>query len=151
MRFSEEMKNHRLIVAAAGSGKTTFLVEEALKITTKRVLITTFTEANEAEIRCRIIDKKRFIPSNITVQTWFAFLLQHGVRPYQGSSFEPDIKGLNLISGQSSQGIAEANTQNHYFDTQGRIYSDKVSKFLIKCDKATNGNDVPPITEPRLG
>ena len=45
------MKNNRLIVAAAGSGKTTFLVEEALKIKDKNVLMTTFTEANEAEIK----------------------------------------------------------------------------------------------------
>ena len=53
------MKNNRLIVAAAGSGKTTFLVKEALKIKDKNVLMTTFTEANEAEIRKKIIEKNK--------------------------------------------------------------------------------------------
>ena len=75
---NQVMKNNRLIVAAAGSGKTTFLVEEALKIKDKNVLMTTFTEANEAEIRKKIIQKNKFIPSNIIVQTWFSMLLQHG-------------------------------------------------------------------------
>jgi DNA helicase-2/ATP-dependent DNA helicase PcrA len=44
------MTNDKLIIAAAGAGKTTFLVTEALKMT-ERVLITTYTQANEAEIK----------------------------------------------------------------------------------------------------
>ena len=39
------MNNNKLIIAAAGSGKTTQLVEEALKIKAKKVLITTYTQA----------------------------------------------------------------------------------------------------------
>ena len=49
------MNQNKLIVAAAGAGKTTFLVNEALKIKDERVLITTYTQANEAEIRKKII------------------------------------------------------------------------------------------------
>ncbi|MFH0906204.1 MAG: UvrD-helicase domain-containing protein, partial [archaeon] len=78
------MSNNKLIIAAAGSGKTTFLVNEALK-KEGNVLITTFTEANEAEIKNKIIKIRKCIPSNIIIQTWFSFLLQHGVRPYQDS------------------------------------------------------------------
>ena len=64
--------------------------------------MTTFTEANEAEIRKKIVEKNKFIPSNITVQTWFSTLLQHGIRPYQGCLFDHDIKGMNLVSGRSA-------------------------------------------------
>ena len=74
------MNKNKLIIAAAGSGKTTYLVDKAKEIKHENVLITTYTEENENEIR------KKFdgsIPSNITIQTWFSFLLQHGVRPYQ--------------------------------------------------------------------
>ena len=95
------MPKNRLIIAVAGSGKTTFLVNEALKNSKTRVLITTYTEANEAEIRNKIIQKKKCIPSNITVQTWFSFLLQHGVRPYQGALnevlWDNDINGRNFV------------------------------------------------------
>lgn len=46
--------SNKLIIAAAGSGKTTYLVKEALELKDSRVLITTYTEANEAEIRKKI-------------------------------------------------------------------------------------------------
>lgn len=84
MQLPENMSKNRLMIAAAGSGKTTFLVKEALSVKDKNVLITTYTEANEAEIRKIIVQEtKGYIPENITIQTWFSFLLQHGVRPYQ--------------------------------------------------------------------
>ena len=63
----------KLIIAAAGSGKTTYLVKEALKITSDRVLITTFTDANEHEIRTKFFKSNGSIPENVTVQTWFSF------------------------------------------------------------------------------
>ncbi len=130
----------KLIIAAAGSGKTTFLVDEALKADqSQKVLITTFTEANEAGIKNKIIEKNKFIPGNISVQTWFSFLLQHGVRPYQGYFFEYEIKGMHLVSGQSGSYTKETDIEKHYFDSKHRIYSDKISKFLIKCHEASNG------------
>lgn len=93
--------NNRLLIAAAGSGKTTFLVDEALKQKEGKILITTYTQANEEEIRKKIIEKNKVIPENITVQTWFSFLLKHGVRPFQGVLFEKKIKGLILVNSQS--------------------------------------------------
>ena len=45
--------NNKLIIAAAGSGKTTVLVKKALQIKDEKVLITTYTQANEAEIKKR--------------------------------------------------------------------------------------------------
>jgi ATP-dependent DNA helicase UvrD/PcrA len=83
MLLSGAMDNNKLIIAAAGSGKTTFLVNRALETTSETVLITTYTEANEAQIKKKIIEIKGYIPQNITIQTWFSFLLQHGVRPFQ--------------------------------------------------------------------
>lgn len=133
------MNNNKLIVAAAGSGKTTFLVDEALKTTDQNVLITTFTEANETEIKNKLIEKNKCVPGNVTVQTWFSALLQHGVRPYQNHFFSYDIKGMNLVSSQSAQYVKEIYVKKHYFDKQGKIYSDKISKFLLKCNEASQG------------
>lgn len=42
--------NNKLIIAAAGSGKTTYLVESALK-EDESILILTYTNANEQEIK----------------------------------------------------------------------------------------------------
>ncbi len=83
------MSQNRLIIAAAGAGKTTYLVTEALNIKNEKVLITTYTKSNAEEIRKKIKEenKKRsglyLIPDNIIVEEWFSFLLRHGVRPYK--------------------------------------------------------------------
>lgn len=158
---------NKLIIAAAGSGKTTFLVNEALKQRNGKVLITTYTQANEAEIRKKIIEINRCIPENITVQTWFSFLLQHGVRPFQGSSFDKKIRGLILVNSQSGLKAysnqcqdckerkivkpdcfkcknpiyfgEEKDFERHYFSNALKIYSDKLSKFVYRSNEKTSG------------
>jgi len=149
------MNNNKLIIAAAGSGKTTYLVNEALKIKEERVLITTYTQANEAEIRKRIIEANKCIPENVTVQTWFSFLLKHGVRPFQGVLFEKKIKGLILVNSQSGVKCyikerpiyfgEEKDFEKHYFSNQLKIYSDKLSKFVFRCNEKT-GNVIGRIS-----
>ena len=145
------MNKNKLIIAAAGSGKTTFLVNEALKQKSERVIITTFTQANELEIKNKIIELNKCVPNNITVQTWFSFLLKHGVRPFQGCLFEKKIKGLILVSGQSgfkannkfNQPIyfgEEREFERHYFSHDLKIYSDKLAKFVFRCNEKSNGD-----------
>jgi superfamily I DNA/RNA helicase len=160
------MNQNKLIVAAAGAGKTTFLVNEALKIKNERVLITTYTQANEAEIKKKIIEINRCIPSNVIVQTWFSFLLQHGVRPFQGGLFEKEITGLILVNSQSGLKAyrfpcseckknktvkfcnkckgpiyysEEKEFERHYFSKENKIYSDKISKFSFRCNTCSDG------------
>jgi DNA helicase-2/ATP-dependent DNA helicase PcrA len=134
------MSNRKLIIAAAGSGKTTFLVKEALNKKGAKILITTYTQANEEEIRRKFIKINKYIPGNITIQTWFSFLLQHGARPFQGCKFSKEINGLVLINGISAKGIAEADTQKHYFSENQKIYSDKLSKFVTRCNEQSQGS-----------
>lgn len=134
------MGTNKLLIAAAGSGKTTYLVKEALKIPlTERILITTFTIANEKEIRRKIIKSNKFIPENITIQTWFSFLLEHGVKPYQGCVCGKKINGMILVNKPSAQYISETNTETHYFTKGIRIYSDKIAKFALKCNEKSSG------------
>ncbi len=138
MRLQMTM-NNKVIIAAAGSGKTTRLVKEALEIKDKKVLITTFTIAAGKEIRDKIIEENNFLPNNITVQTWFSFLLQHGVRPYQKNVSEYDIKGMDWIKGRSVRWNPEYEIA-HYINLGNKnIYSDKVSKFTVKCNRKSGG------------
>lgn len=152
------MVNNKLIIAAAGSGKTTYLIDEAIKNREKKVLITTYTQANEAEIKKKIIEKINYIPENITVQTWFSFLLKHGVRPYQGIIFDKRINGLILVNSQSGlKGYTkfkqpiyfgeEREFENHYFSNSIKIYSDKLSKFVFRCNEKTNGAVISRISK----
>lgn len=140
------MKN-RLLIASAGAGKTTHFVKEALA-STDTVLITTFTEENEKEIRKKFVKLNNgVIPANITIQTWFSFLIEHGAKPYQGKLFSKKINGLLLVSEKSGikyKGkypvyFPEDDVDNHYFTNDYRIYSDKLSKFVVKCNEKSNG------------
>lgn len=155
--MQSKQTNNKLIIAAAGSGKTTFLVEEALRQKKGKVLITTYTQANEAEIRKKIIEENKCIPENVTVQTWFSFLLQHGVRPFQGVLFEKKIKGLILVNSQSGlKGYTrlkqpiyfgeENEFEKHYFSNALKIYSDKLSKFVFRCNEKSNGDVIDRIS-----
>ncbi len=155
------MKNNKLIISAAGSGKTTYLVNKALELpNTEQVLITTYTEANEAEIRNKILDKRKYIPSNITIQTWFSFLIQHGVKPYQGTMndvlWDNDVKGMILVNTQSAFRFpgkrgpvywGESDFEKHYFTKSWLIYSDKISKFIVKCNDESNGEIINRISQ----
>ena len=140
---------NRLIIAAAGSGKTTYLVDEALKIRGQRVLITTYTESNEAEIRQKFFDVVGHVPSNVVIMTWFSLLITHGVKPYQGVVFDFPVKGLVLVQAQSairftnSKGIGvpwpDDDIANHFFDARGKVFSDKLSKLVIRCNEQSGG------------
>lgn len=157
------MKENKLIIAAAGAGKTTYLVEEAVK-RTGNVLITTFTEENEAEIYDKFISKYGFVPGNVTIQTWFSFLLEHGVKPYQGTCyndlFEKSINGILLVNQQSGlkykfkKGGKEipvyysedTEFMQHYFSKEMLLYTDKLAKFVIRANEKSNGNVIDRIT-----
>lgn len=150
---------NKMIIAAAGSGKTTYLVEEAFKIKDENVLITTFTETNRDEIIKKIIKKKKFVPKNIVVQTWFSFLLHHGVRPYQSildDSLHKKKIGFYLITGRSglryrnSQGMpvywGEKDFFKYYFTNDLKIYSDKISKFVFETNKKSKGEVIDRVS-----
>ena len=66
----------KIYLAAAGSGKTTFLVD-LLSNQDARILYTTFTDEN-AEVAMEMVCQRHgIIPPNITILPWFSFLLEH--------------------------------------------------------------------------
>lgn len=151
------MANNRLIIAAAGSGKTTYLVKRALEIKDQTVLVTTYTEANELEIRRKFVEINKFIPSNITIQTWFSFLLQHGVKPFQGGVYASDIAGMLLVNEQSGLWFRDKKNkpvyysedkyfEKHYLSVNSKLYSDKIAKFVIRCNEKSGGAVIDRLT-----
>jgi len=145
----------KLVIAAAGSGKTTFLVREALKITDSKVLITTYTESNEQEIKSKFMEIAGCIPPNITILTWFSFLIQQGVKPYQSFLYPCEVTGLLLVNQKSGllytyKGrpiyAKETDIGKHYFTKDGLIYSDKLSKFVYKLNDANSGLTIDRIS-----
>ncbi len=125
----------KLMIAAAGAGKTTYLIDQAHRVQNERVLITTFTIENCAEIKKKLIKRYGYMPSHIMVKTWFDFLLNDCFRPYQcvlaKSLHNLKIGFMYIEGGQSALRTSES-TLGHYFTKDRKIFSDKVSKFIIK-------------------
>lgn len=148
--------SNKLIISSAGAGKTTFIIKEALKIKEGKALITTYTEANEEEIRKKFIEINGFLPHNVVIQTWFSFLLEHGVKPFQSNLFDKKIDGMLLVNTQSalkySNGkfpvyYGEEDISKHYFSPSNLIYSDKLSKFVYKCNEKGNGDIIDRLSK----
>lgn len=143
------MGSNKLVIAAAGSGKTTYLVRQALAVENSRVLITTYTESNEEEIRRKFFEIHGSVPGNVHIQTWFSLLIAHGIKPFQGTLFDWDVAGMLLVSqrsgfrGRDGQGRpmywGEGDFRRCYFDRRYRVYSDKLARLMIRCNEASDG------------
>ncbi len=107
----------------------------------KRVLITTYTNENIDQIRSYIIERCGHVPSNIKLLSWFSFLLQDGVRPYQSmvtSRTRIDsilFENLN----QRAKFTSKSNIDEYFFPRSGLIYRDRVSDFVCVSDENTGG------------
>lgn len=148
------MRN-KILIASAGAGKTTLFVKEAISCN-ETVLITTFTEENKDEIKKKFFELNNgVIPSNVTIRTWFSFLIEHGAKPYQGKLTNKKIKGLLLVNEKSGLRYrsakfpvyyGEEDIDKHYFNKEYRIYSDKLSKFVVKCNEKSDGRVIDRIS-----
>lgn len=139
---------NKLIIAGGGTGKTKYLIDKALTLNEK-VLITTFTINCKNEIIEKIIKINGYLPKNIIVQTWFSMLLQHGIKPYKNYLQIDKIKGVFMAPGRS--GIKyigkrgpvywgeQENFYKYYFDSKNNVYTDKLSKLVLKIDDKADG------------
>ena len=129
----------RVIICAAGGGKTTRIVDEVLANPGARAALLTYTQNNEREIAGKFYDKTPVVPAHVEVQTWFAFLLRELARPYQHALHAERIEGLHWVEGRSALYVPEAKTAAHYFFDGRLIYPDKIAKFVCACDHKTGG------------
>ena len=129
--------------AAAGSGKTTHLVREALAFEGS-VLLTTFTDENANEIRRALIREAGGVPARIEVIPWFTFLLRHGVRPFQGSAGcgDIDFSGVVMPDGASAVMTRKQSLSHYACGSAGRmkVYTDKLSELALVCDLRSGGS-----------
>ena len=129
-------------MAGAGAGKTTLIVKMARERVKqgKRVLITTFTNANEGEIEKAFYCKCGCIPRNVTVMTWLSFLLQHGVRPYRHSCVGERISGLYFDEGKPNTGYARKGTRDYYLVPRAHlVHSGRLADLAVASDAEHDG------------
>jgi DNA helicase II / ATP-dependent DNA helicase PcrA len=131
---------NKVIIASAGSGKTTFLVEQALSQPSRRIAILTYTNNNIKEIKEKFREMNGGIPKGVDVFTWFAFQLHECARPYQRSVYtKRRVKTVNFPKGRSPTYVPYSDTEQYYFRNGDEIYSDKLSRFVKDCEIKSEG------------
>jgi len=128
-----------IILASAGSGKTTDIIGAACVGSTDRTSLVTYTINGRAEFSKKAYEQFGAIPPHVTLNTWYTFLLQHFVRPYQNHLYTPRVAGINFKRGQSARYVKATDVERFYFSSPGRIYLDKVSKFACAVIEKTDG------------
>jgi hypothetical protein len=128
-------------MAAAGSRKTQYIIDEALAAPVgQRLLITTYTTANCDQIIHRICEANGYVPPNVRVQGWLSFLINQAARPYQSAlTGQIDyVRSLNFKANRPPK-VARANWQYYYFDGKGDFRPEGIAEFACHADQATGG------------
>ena len=118
-----------IYVACAGSGKSTKLVTQALNYSgDKKVLLTTFTDANRDELSEKIFKSKGYIPKQIEVLSWYQFVIRHLINPYMPKEYRREIKGVNFQSGASKikKGNNKGNVK-YFINDEGKIDNNRIA------------------------
>ncbi len=139
--------SNRIIVASAGSGKTTWIVKDAAKAADERSALITYTNNSTSELRGKAHEHFGMVPLNMTVTTWYSFLLHHFVRPYQACLHEPRIGEVVMTDGRSAIYAPATDIKRHFFLKDGCIYLDKISKFACALIEKSRGEPLRRIEQ----
>ena len=118
--------DRRLILAVAGSGKTTYLINSIDP--SKRYLIVTYTENNLSHIRRRIVDRFGFLPDNVNLLSYFQFLFRVCYRPFLKDKF--NAKGITWNLPEDWTRFR--NGAEHYLSSHRNLYHNRLAKLCLK-------------------
>jgi DNA helicase-2/ATP-dependent DNA helicase PcrA len=136
-----------VIIAAAGGGKTTRIVERAVVKGADQVALVTYTTNNVREIRRKFCEHSAALPAHVEIWSWYRFLLHELARPYQRALVDRRIDGLQWVEGRSAQYVKQTDTRRYYLSEGRLVYSDKIARFVIECNKTTGGAVIGRLSE----
>lgn len=120
----------RVILAVAGSGKTTYIVN-ALNPDTKSLLIT-YTNNNYKNLRTKILRKFGYFPENISLYSYFDFLYNFCFKPFLW--LDTGARGINWkIPPPWTRNILR-NKRGYYFDIHNKLYYNRIARLLEAKD-----------------
>lgn len=139
MSNAEDRK--RIIVAGAGAGKTTLLRNIAVeRYANKSVLYLTYTDANASEFRAAVIAALGHLPANITIMTWFSFLLAHGVRPFRAQNFTHRVDRMLFNNQEPRRRRGVTRGMEEYFCAKpGVVHRTSLADLAVYCNEQWGG------------
>lgn len=113
----------RLVLAVAGSGKTTMIINRINE--QDRALLITYTNNNQQQLINKLINKFGCLPKNIKVYTYFTFLYSFCFRPL---NLLENVKGIDYKSEPITR--TNKNNLNHYMNPGNmRMYHRRLAKY----------------------
>lgn len=119
----------KLMLAVAGAGKTTYIVNNLSA--TKRTLIVTYTIGNYNNL-IQIISSKfnGEWPENVTVMKYFSFLYNFCYKPF----FADRIKAKGISFENNPNRFTKQSDRSYYLSSNDYFYSNRLSLFLEKAN-----------------
>lgn len=129
---------NRAVLAVAGARKTQSIVDACAASPPRRRLVLTFTQSGQADVTGRLT-KACTAGLAPHVLGWYAFLMQHFIRPYLPLVFDGRrLQGFNFEGAPGRFASGEA----RYLDSRGRAYKLHLSKFAFDAANASSGGAV---------
>lgn len=114
-----------VIFAVAGSGRTSRLV--AALDETRRFLLVTYTEANQDNLRVKVIERFGYLPPNIAIYTYFRSLHSFCYRPFLRS--KKDTRGVTFRLPPTFPRYDLMDDQR-YISPGGQLYANRLSECV---------------------
>lgn len=115
-----------LILAVAGSGKTTLIVEK-LNLE-ERFLLITYTINNTRNLKEAIVKKFGYLPENISLYSYYNFLYSFCFRPFLSYELKP--KGIFWDFTPVFTNKLPLNNLSRYMTKGGLLYHNRIAKLL---------------------
>ncbi len=116
----------QLILSVAGSGKTTYLINQLSY--NKRSLVITYTNNNLDNLRQKIREKFQSIPENIHVMNYYSFIFNFCYRPLL--SYQYGYKSILFPPYEQDRKTQQNNIEKYFFSSSKHPYSNRIAKLM---------------------
>ncbi len=140
----------KCVIAGAGTGKTTYLLNLALNAPQgDNVLYLTYTVAASLHFEKRLKERLGAVPRSITIMTWFSFLLSHGVRPFPYPLPGVRPRGIHFTERKISprRGVTRDKPSYYLANKENDVHSSRLAGLACLCDENASGEAVRRISD----
>ena len=138
--------NNIIRVEAAGAGKTYNICKEALERaanteSNKRVLLLSYTNRGVGAIKDEVCKQNMgVIDSKIDIMTWYSFILNELVKPYQNVIFGiNEIKSIDFTDAYGKVNYGKTGTRGRYVTSNGYVKSKEIAELVLQINKKSQG------------
>lgn len=126
-----------LILAVAGSGKTSLIVSK-LNLE-ERFLLITYTINNTRNLKKSIIEKFGYFPNNIELLSYYNFLYSFCFRPFLAYRIKPN--GINWKKPPNFTDRLKGDNPLRYMTKDRVLYHNRIAKLLEQCEVLDDINE----------